>query len=155
MILTVGPYSLTQQINTAEGLKEFSEEEYRSAELAGMKRVLDDEMFFNGINVQFAANPWDSTMIASTNGQIYKISLQFNSWNKHLAKTVFQTTLAFVKRELGKYNEHPLFSNRYVWDTKEGNIILYQMRSLQIYSNNIFFTSSIIRSQMAKIIGAA
>ncbi|MGD0337962.1 MAG: hypothetical protein ABSB78_04175 [Bacteroidota bacterium] len=154
MILTVGPYYLTQQINTAEGLKEFSEEDYLSAEFAGMKRVLENERFFNGINVQFAATHWDSTMIASTNGQIYKISLQFDDWNKTLAKMVLQTTLAFVNSEIGKYSEHPLFSNKYIWDTKEGNIILYEIRRFQIYSVNIFFTSSIIRSQMAKLIGA-
>jgi hypothetical protein len=155
MILTVGPYSLTQHINIAKGLKEFSEEEYLSAELAGIKLVLENERLFNGINVHFAANPWDSTMIASTNGQIYKISLQFNSSNKILAKTVLQTTMAFVNREIGKYNEHPLFSNKYIWDTKEGNIILYKMKRLQIYSVNIFFTSNIIRSQMLKMTGAA
>lgn len=139
-----------QQINTAEGLKEFSEEEYFSANLAGIKRVLENERFYNGVKIEFAANPWDSTMIASTNGQIYKISLQFNSVNKNLANAVLQTTLAFVKKKIGKYNEHLLFSSKYIWDTKEGNIILYKMKSLQFYSVNIFFTSNLIRNQMAK-----
>ena len=120
-----------------------------------MKRVLEDQRFFNGVKVQFAANPWDSTMIASTKGQIYKISLQFNGWNKNLSKTVLQTTRAFVNKQLGKYSEHQWFFRKYIWDTQKGNVILYQMRSLQIYSVNIFFTSSIIRSQMAKVIGAA
>ncbi len=150
MILTVGPYFLTQQINIAEGLKEFSVEEYLSFELTGIKRILEDERIFNGSNVQFAYIPWDSTIIASTRGQIYKISLQFNSSEKILANTVLQTTRDFVNKEIGKYNVHPLFSKKYIWDTKEGNIILYEMRSYQVYSVNIFFTSSIIRGQIRK-----
>jgi hypothetical protein len=154
MIKTVGVYSLTQEVNTAQGLNEFSEEEYLLAEGAGIRRVLEDEKFFNAINVQFAANPWDSIMIASTKGKIYKISLQFNSRNKRLARTVLRTTLAFVNQQIGKYNEHPFLSNKYVWDTTEGNIILYRISSFEIHSVNIFFTSSIIRDQMQKIIGA-
>ncbi len=154
MIKTVGVYSLTQEVNTAQGLKEFSEEEYLLAEGAGMRRVLEDEKFFNAINGQFAANPWDSIMIASTKGKIYKISLQFTSRSKRLARRVLRTTLAFVNQQIGKYNEHPFLSDKYVWDTREGNIILYRISSFEIHSVNIFFTSSIIRGQMQKTIGA-
>jgi hypothetical protein len=151
MILKVGPYTLTQQIETAEGLLEFTEEEYLTAEYNGFRRNLEDERFFNGANIKFASAPWNSTMIGSTNGQIYKISLQCNTRNKMLAKIALQTTVSFVNTQIGKYNEHPLFSSKYIWDTNEGNIILYKKRMLQWFSINIFFTSSLIRNQVLKI----
>lgn len=148
MINKVGIYTLNEEVVTAIGLKEYSNEEYLLAERVGMKRILADEKFFNGITVDFAFLTWDSTVIGSTKGKIYKISLQFNSKNSKLAKAVLHTTLAFVNKQIGKYNEHPFLSSKYIWDTKEGNVILYNVKSFDIHSVNIFFTSSIIRNQM-------
>ena len=61
MISRIGDYCLTQEIDSAQGLKEFSEEEYAMAEAAGMGRTLEDEKWFNGISSEFASIPWEST----------------------------------------------------------------------------------------------
>lgn len=151
MIKKIGKYFLTQEIDYAQGLKEFSEEEYFMAENLGMKRVLDDEKMFNGVCVEFASIPWETTTISSTKGKIYKICLQLNGTSKKSAKEVLNTVFTFINKEIGRYNEHPFLSDKYIWDTTEGNIILYRMSKFNIHSVNIFFTSNIIREQMSKL----
>jgi hypothetical protein len=151
MIKEIGSYFLAQEVDFAQGLKEFSEEEYSMAENVGMKRVLEDEKIFNGTSVEFASIPWETTTIGSTKGKIYKICLQLNSTSKKGAKEVLYITMKFINKEIGRYNEHPLFSDKYIWDTTEGNIILYRMCRFNIHSVNIFFTSNIIREQMLRL----
>ena len=151
MIKKIGNYFLTQEINSAQGLIEFSEEEYFMAENLEMKRILEDEKMFNGSSVEFASVPWESTTIGSTKGRIYKICLQLNNASKKNAKKVLNTVVDFINKEIGRYNEHPFLSDKYIWDTTEGNIILYRMSRFNIHSVNIFFTSNIIREQMLKL----
>lgn len=151
MIKKIGNYYLTQEIDSAQGLKEFSDEEYFIAENFGMKRILEDEKMFNGINVEFASIPWETTTIGSTEGKIYKICLQLNSTSKKSAKEVLNTVLKFINKEIGRYSEHPFLSDKYIWDTAEGNILLHRMSKFNIHSVNIFFTSNIIREQMSKL----
>lgn len=148
MISKIGNYYLTQEINSAQGLKEFSEEEYCVAEKFGMFRTLEDEKMFNGTNVEFASIPWESTTIGSTKGKIYKICLQRNSISKKEAKQLLNIVINFINKEIGRYTEHHLLSDKYIWDTNDGNIILYLMSRFNIHSVNIFFTSNIIREQM-------
>ena len=151
MIKKIGNYFLTQEIDSAQGLIEFSEEEYFMAENLEMKRILEDEKMFNGSSVEFASIPWESTTIGSTKGRIYKICLQLNNASKKNAKKVLNTVVDFINKEIGRYNEHPFLSDKYIWDTTEGNIILYRMSRFNIHSVNIFFTSNIIREQMLKL----
>jgi hypothetical protein len=151
MIKKVGKYFLTQKIDYAQGLKEFSEEEYFMAETFGMKRILEDEKMFNGISLEFASIPWETTTIGSTKGKIYKISLQLNSTSKKSAKEVLNTVVKFINKEIGRYNEHPFLSDKYIWDTAEGNIILHRTSKFNVHSVNIFFTSNIIREQISKL----
>jgi len=151
MIKKLGKYFLTQEIDSAEGLKEFSDEEYFMAETFGMKRILEDEKMFNGISVEFASIPWETTTIGSTKGKIYKICLQLNSTSKKSAQEVLNTVVQFINKEIGRYNEHPFLSDKYIWDTVEANIILHRMSKFNIHSVNIFFTSNIIREQMSKL----
>jgi len=152
MIKEIGNYFLTQAIDYAQGLIEFSEEEYFIAENLGMKRMLEDEKMFNGNSVEFASIPWDSTTIGSTKGKIYKICLQLNSTSKKTAKQVVNTVVKCINKEIGRYNEHPFLSDKYIWDTADGNIILYRMSDFNVHSVNIFFTSNIIREQMLKLL---
>ncbi len=153
MIKKIGNYYLTQDINSAEGLKEFSDEEYYMAEQVGMKRMLEDEKMFNGLNPEFASISWESITIGSTKGKIYKIALQLNSTDKKFAKGVLNKVVEFVNKEIGKYNEHPFLSTKYIWDTTEGNIILYRKSRFNIHSVNILFTSNFIREQVLKLQG--
>jgi hypothetical protein len=152
MIKKIGPYFLTQEIDCAQGLEEFSDEEYSTAESFGMKRMLEDEKMFNGPSVEFASIPWEITTIGSTKGKIYKICLQLKSSNKGAAKKILKTVVDFINKEIGNYNEHPFLSDKYIWDTSEGNIIIYRKSLFNIQSVKVFFTSNIIREQMRKII---
>lgn len=70
MIKKIGNYFLTQEIDYSQGLKEFSDEEYLMAENFGMKRTLEDEKMFNGMSVEFASIPWETTTVGSTKGKI-------------------------------------------------------------------------------------
>ncbi len=151
MIKEIGRYFLTQEIDRAQGLKEFSDEEYFMAENLGMKRTLEDEKMFNGMSLEFASIPWETTTIGSTKGKIYKICLQLNSTSKKSAKKVLNTVVKFINKEIGRYNEHPFLSNKYIWDTPEGNIILYRMSRFNTHSVNIFFTSNLIQEQMLRL----
>ena len=114
MINKIGNYFLTQEIASAEGLKEFSDEEYFMAENFGMQRTLEDEKMFNGFCVEFASVLWETTTIASTKGKIYKICLQLNSTSKKSAKKVLNTVVNFVNKQIGRYNEHPFLSDKYM-----------------------------------------
>jgi len=125
MILNVGNYYLTQEIDNAQGLEEFSEEEYFMAEQAGMNRTLEDEKMFIGMCVEFASIPWETTTIASTKGKIYKICLQLACTSKNISKENIKTVVKYINKEIGRYNEHPFLSDKYIWDTVEGNIILF------------------------------
>ena len=151
MIEKIGSYYLTQKIDDAQDLKEFSDEEYFIAESFEMKRTLEDEKMFNGASVEFASIPWETTTIASTKGVIYKICLQLNHANKRTAKKVLNTAVNFINKEIGRYSEHRFFPSKYIWDTAGGNIILYRMSGLGIHSVNIFFTSNIIREQLLSL----
>jgi hypothetical protein len=151
MINRIGNYFLTQEVDSAQGLKEFSNDEYFAAETAGMKRILEDEKMFNGNTVEFASIPWEFTTIGSTKGKIYKICLQLNYTSKKTANAILNKVVQFINKEIGKYNEHPILSAKYIWDTAEGNIILYRMSKFNIHSVNIFFTSNIIREQMLRL----
>ena len=151
MIDKIGDYFLTQEIDSAQDLKEFSDEEYFAAETAGIKRILEDEKLFNGNSVQFASIPWEFTTIASTKGKIYKICLQLSSKSKSTARKVLKTVVQFVNKEIGRYNEHTFLSDKYIWDTDKGNIILYRMSMFNIHSVNILFTSNLIREQMLRL----
>ncbi len=151
MIKKIGKYFLTQEIDSAQGLEEFSEEEYLMAENFGLKRVLEDEKIFNGDSVEFASIPWDTSTIGSTKGKIYKICLELNLTGKETAKKILNTVVEFINTEIGGYTKHPLNSDKYIWDTAEGNIILYLISKFDIHSVNIFFTSNIIREQMSKL----
>jgi len=87
IITRIGPDHLGQPIGSANGIREFSDDEYANAEASGMRRTLRDEKLFNGPErLDLVAIPWEGTIIASTEGKIYKICLQFNTRNDRFAK---------------------------------------------------------------------
>ncbi|MBI3602168.1 MAG: hypothetical protein HY209_04675 [Candidatus Omnitrophica bacterium] len=147
MITKIENYYLNQTIGEVPDLKEYTEEEYQMFEMAGYKRMLENEKIFKGKNVKFAKITWDETTIGSTNNKIYKIHLQFITQNENLAKSVFKTTLNYLVEQMGKYSEHPFLSKRYIWDAPEGNFIYEQLSKFGNRCINIFITSSSINEQ--------
>ncbi len=148
MTQRIGNYYLTQSINIAYGLEEFSVEEYRLAEESGMKRIFEDEKIFNGENAEFAGILWESTIIGSTKGQIYKIALQIISTDDNLrAKLILDTVLRNMNREFGRHSKHPSHSDKYFWDTLDGNILLDMQSRFNFHSVQIIVTSNSVRTQ--------
>ncbi|MBI3400632.1 MAG: hypothetical protein HY048_04355 [Acidobacteria bacterium] len=133
-----------QDIRTAADLTEFSDEDYALAERAGIRLILKEERIFRGRIVDFAKVRWDETLVSSTEGRIDKISLQLNTQNKILARSVFHSTRTYLAQQMGTHSEHRLLSKKYIWDRDGGNAIIYVAHSMGWYSLNLFFTASFI-----------
>jgi hypothetical protein len=54
MITRIHHYYLGQTIDDAKDLREFTDEEYRTFEVAGALRMLNDEKIYYGTKVEFA-----------------------------------------------------------------------------------------------------
>jgi len=151
LINQIGEYSLLQRLESAQGLSEFSKEEYLKFEKFGYGRTLEDERIFNGNIVEFSTIIWDYVTLGSTKGKIYKICLQKIFANLRTAKKILKQVRININTKIGKYNEHPFLSKKYYWDRDDGNIILEIKSNFGHHSVNIFFTSNIIREQYPNI----
>jgi len=144
MITQIENYYLNQSVSEASDLKEYSLEEYQIFEMAGWIRVLEDEKIYYGKKLNFNGNLWN-TIIGATHGKIYKISLQIIDTDKKHLENTFKSTLGYLIKEMGKYNEHTFLSKRYIWNTQDGYIIYERLSKFRQYCINIFITSSSIR----------
>ena len=53
----------------------------------------------------------------------------------------------------GKYNEHPIFSKKYMWLEEGGNVSLALVKTMGHKVINLIFTSSYIKDEVAKSLG--
>jgi len=66
---------------------------------------------------------------------------------------VFKEMLGFLTGQMGKHSEHAFFSKRYIWNAREGNLILMQGKKDGKYGYPalhivyVFITASFIREQ--------
>lgn len=121
MITRIHHYYLGQTIDDANDLREFTDEEYRKFEVAGAPRMLKDEKIYYGTEVEFAGFNWD-TVIGTTDGKIYKISLQTISMDNDKINYIFKHTLDHLIKQMGKYSQHKFLSKKYIWYTGDGNV---------------------------------
>lgn len=147
MITKIENYFLNQRMDGAPDLTEFDSEQYIMFEAAGMKRILKDEKIYNGHDINFLGSIWN-TVIGATQGKIYKVSIQHISPDRNKSDVLFQKTLEYLKKEMGKHSEHPFLSKKYVWDSADGNVFLHHVHKFGVNSINLFLTSSSIREQM-------
>jgi hypothetical protein len=148
MITKIENYYLNQPVNEAPDLKEYTTKEYQMFEMAGWVKMLEDEKIYHGKETNFNGNLWN-TVIGSTNGKIYKISLQIIDSDKERLENIFKSTLNYIIKEGGKYNEHTILpiGERYILDAPEGNVIYERLSKLGQDCINIFLTSNLIRKQ--------
>jgi hypothetical protein len=146
MITKIENYYLNQPVREAPDLTEFDSHEYVMFEAAGIKRILKDEKIYHGHDINFNGSVWN-TVIGATEEKIYKISIQHRTSDKNESNVLFKQTLDYLVKEMGKYNEHPFLSKRYIWDAPEGNFICEQLSKFEQHFINIFITSSSIRKQ--------
>lgn len=149
--MNIGPYFLNQDISTAENIREYSNEEYTTAESMGIFRMLENEKTFSGPPVSFADIEWEYYTIGSTKDKIYKIAIQVSSNEKKTIKNSFEKVLSFLTTTFGRYTEHNFLSNKYFWDLKDQNVMLDRLYKFNVYFINVFFTSSIISEQSDRI----
>ncbi len=147
MITKIGSYFLNQTVKEAPDLREFTAEEYQMFEMTGYKRKLKDEKIYHGEETYLNGNSW-YTILGTTNGRIYKIALQIMDVDKKHLDDIFKSTLNYIIREMGKYNEHQFLSKKYIWDAPEGNIIFERLCGFGQRCVNIFITSNSIREQI-------
>jgi hypothetical protein len=86
-------------------------------------------------------------MVGSTGGRIFKISIAYLAQDASRATTLSQDTLAYLTKEMGTANEHSASPQRYIWDAKEGNVILEHLSAQSMHAVNVFLTSSIINKK--------
>jgi hypothetical protein len=104
-------------------LTEISPEMYRI-----LMSYFSDEKIFNGEDVTFLETTW-STVIAVTQGKVYKISLQ-TSYNQLTSegsqKDLYDYVLDGLNDELSEYSDQKRYADSFVttWDTNWGNLIL-------------------------------
>ena len=139
MLNKIDKYYLGQPLKDAEGLTEFTSEEYKAFEMVGYVKILDDDKIFHGFDSQFLTISWN-TQLGGISGKIYKIAIQYSTEDKTVSNKIFKDILQHLVNEMGKWNEHPLLSKKYIWDKSEGNVILMQQNMFNIYSIDLFLT---------------
>lgn len=149
MITRIHDYYLGQTSDDAKDLREFTDEEYETFEVAGAPRMLKDEKIYYGTDVEFVGFIWN-TVIGSTGGIIYKISLQIMSMDNDKINHIFKHTLDYLITQMGKYSKHKLLSKIYIWDTDDGNVWFDKLSKFGWNGVNLILTSSFIRGQMLK-----
>jgi hypothetical protein len=150
MITKIGHYELGKIVSETKGLKEFTDEEYISFASAGAPRTLSDEKIYEGDDVEFNGDTWQVT-VGANKGLIYNISLQIV--DSEGIDQIFITTLKYLMKEMGKYNEHPIFSKKYVWIQEEGSVTFTIAKAMGHKGITLIFTSSSIDDEVAKSLG--
>jgi len=125
----------------ADKLTEISPKMYRT-----LVPYFFDEKIYNGEDVTFLETTW-STVIAVTQGKVYKVSLQTSynqptsvSSQKDLCDYVFDR----LNDELSDYSDQKRFADSFVttWDTNWGNLVLNKTTPPD--KNAIFESGSVI-----------
>lgn len=149
MITKISNYYLKQPIGEIDDLVEFSDEEYTNFTMVGVLRTLRDEKFYNAPDIEFLGATWN-LVIGTTDNIIYKLSAQNFINDKTLSNEIFNKTLKELEKVMGKSTEHPFLSKKYIWDDKEGNVLLNQVSKMGYMGVNFILTSSIIREQVTR-----
>jgi len=149
MIKKIGDYYLNMPVQEMFGLRELSLEEYGMYEAVGIKRIFKDEKMYHGKGSYFAGAAWD-TLLAATGGCVYKISLQHMAAQKDESDRILKSAYKYFFKEMGEHNEYDSSTNRYLWESSEGNVILNQASAMEMYGVQLFLTSSMINQQTDK-----
>jgi hypothetical protein len=145
MIGGIQDYYLGQDINDAKDVVEYTGKEYQLFKAA--PQIRKNEKMYLANNVNFAGFTWD-TVIGSTEGKIYKIAIQIMSDDNSYIRRIFMTTHQYLTDTMGKYTEHRLFSNRYIWDSSKGNVLFNTVSKVGYHGVNVILTATLTKSQL-------
>ena len=152
MLTKIENYYLNQPIEKAPDLTALTPDEYAIFEASmykaiGTKKLLKDEKIYHAHDITLNGANWNTT-IGVTEGKIYQIGLQYISQNKNEVDLLFQKTLDYLVKEMGKYSEYSFLSKKYIWDASDGSVKLHQVNKLGLIGINLLLTSSSIRGTL-------
>ena len=133
-----GRYKLDDTIGDFSGLVEFSTQEY-----ADIKRTFKGERIYNAPPVEFLGRSWQ-LILSIVQGKVRKIAvLSFLPNNEQVATTVAAQALQYCKERLGAPAEQK--TGFFVWDTKDGNVVMQTRAAVDGFLINIFLTSASVQ----------
>lgn len=141
-----GTIKVNSPVKAVEHLRELTPLEYAMFEVNGAPRMFIDEHIHIGEDVSFADDQWN-LWIGSIEGTIYKVSIQHLGTDGNSSEEVFQKARRILVREMGEHTEHPWLSERYLWKSNEGNVILERVKKGDYFGINLDITSSIVRTK--------
>jgi hypothetical protein len=133
----VGPYKLDMPIKGIKGLKEISTSEYDI-----FQRKFEDEKIYKAPNINFLGLSWDM-MLGVVKGGIYKISPGYTTKDKNQADEAAMKALIYCKSKLGEPSEQQ--TGLFIWDTKDGNVILQTAATSEGFAVFLFSTSQTVK----------
>jgi predicted Zn-dependent protease with MMP-like domain len=132
-----GKFKLDEKLDDLTGLVEFSPAKY-----AVMVRRFKGEKNYDAPPVNFLGRPWQS-MISTVHGQICKVAIDICLSNEREATPIATEALQYCKERLGSPTEQK--TGLFVWDTKDGNVVLQTTEGAEGFLIAIYLTSSAIR----------
>ena len=129
----IGPYRLDMPMEDIKGLKEISASEYNI-----FQRKFEDEKIYKAPSINFLGLTWDM-MLGVVKGKIYKISPGYTTKDKNQADEAAIKALTYCKSKLGEPSEQQ--SGLFIWDTKDGNVILQTVATSEGFAVFLFSTS--------------
>ena len=132
-----GKFQLDEKLDDLTGLVEFSPEKY-----AIMIRRFKGEKNYDAPPINFLGRPWQ-LMLSTVHGQICKVAIDICLSNEREATPIATEALQYCKERLGSPTEQK--TGLFVWDTKDGNVVLQTTEGAEGFLIAIYLTSSAIR----------
>jgi|GEM_PF-903018 hypothetical protein len=132
-----GKFKLDEKLDDLTGFVEFSSEKY-----AIMIRRFKGEKNYDAPPVDFLGRPWQ-LMLSTVHGQICKIAVNISLSNERDATPIATESLQYCKERLGSPSEQE--TGRFIWDTKDGNVVLHTAEGAEGFLIAIYLTSGAIR----------
>ena len=132
-----GKFKLDKKLDDLTGLVEFSPAKY-----AVMMRRFKGEKNYDAPPVNFLGRPWQ-LMISTVHGQICKIAANISLSNEREATPIATEALQYCKERLGSPSEQE--TGLFIWDTKDGNVVLHTAEGVEGFLSAIYLTSGAIR----------
>jgi hypothetical protein len=120
-------------IKDIKGLKEMSASEYDI-----FQKKFEDEKIYKAPSINFLGLTWDM-MLGVVKGKIYKISPGYTTKDKNQANEAAMKALTYFKSKLGEPSEQQ--TGLFIWDTKDGNVILQTAVTSEGFAVFLFSTS--------------
>jgi hypothetical protein len=123
-----------------KGIKELKE--ISASEYDIFQKKFEDEKIYKAPNINFLGLTWDM-MLGVVKGKIYKISPGYTTKDKNQADEAAMKALTYCKSKLGEPSEQQtgLFLSLFIWDTKDGNVILQTAATSEGFAVFLFSTS--------------